>query len=153
MVFLMDPNEKLADFSNIVLVNNTPYQRIVKKLIYLAHTRPNICHTVGIVSQFMHDHYEHHLTVVHQILHNLKAHRAQVLTSLQLFCDNKAAINIAHNLVQHNRAKHIKIDQYFINEKLNSGENCGSFVASNGQLANILTKIFLNCYLTTSNPS
>lgn len=30
---------------------------------------------------------------------------------MSLYCDNKFAINIAHNLVQHNRTKHIKIDQ------------------------------------------
>ncbi|XP_028075597.1 uncharacterized protein LOC114277840 [Camellia sinensis] len=31
------------------------YQRLVGRLIYLSHTRLDIAHAVGIVSQFMHD--------------------------------------------------------------------------------------------------
>ena len=30
------------------------YQRLVRKLIYLAHTRPDIAYALGVVSQFMH---------------------------------------------------------------------------------------------------
>lgn len=30
--------------------------------------------------------------------------------SMKLFCDNKSAICIAHNCVQHDRTKHIQID-------------------------------------------
>ena len=34
--------------------------------------------------------------------------------SMRLYCDNKVAINIAHNSVQHNRTKHVEIDKHFI---------------------------------------
>lgn len=30
-----------------------------------------------------------------------------------LFCDNKAVISIAHDIVQHDRTKHVEIDLYF----------------------------------------
>ena len=33
---------------------------------------------------------------------------------MRLYCDNKAVINIAHNLVWHDRTKYIEIDIYFI---------------------------------------
>ncbi|RDX80948.1 Polypyrimidine tract-binding protein-like 1, partial [Mucuna pruriens] len=36
---------------------------------------------------------------------------------IKLFCDNNSAISIAHNLVKHDRTKHIKIDRHFIKEK------------------------------------
>jgi hypothetical protein len=35
-----------------------------------------------------------------------------------LYCDNKMAISIADNPIQHDRTKHVEIDQHFIKEKL-----------------------------------
>jgi hypothetical protein len=37
-----------------------------------------------------------------------------------LHCDNVAAINIANNPVQFDRTKHVKIDMFFIKEKIDS---------------------------------
>jgi hypothetical protein len=42
-------------------------------------------------------------------------------TQMKLWCDNKSAISIANNPVQHDRTNHIEIDKFFIKEKLNSG--------------------------------
>ena len=39
---------------------------------------------------------------------------------MQLYCDNKAAIDISHNLVQHDRTKHVEFDRHFIKEKLDA---------------------------------
>ena len=33
---------------------------------------------------------------------------------LKLWCDNRSAINIANNPVQHDRTKHVEIDRFFI---------------------------------------
>ena len=33
---------------------------------------------------------------------------------MKLYCDNKSAINIAHNHIQHNRTKYIEVDRHFI---------------------------------------
>src|SRR3954464_3164317 len=35
---------------------------------------------------------------------------------LQLWCDNKLAINIANNPAQYDRTKHVKIDRFFIKD-------------------------------------
>ena len=59
---------------------------------------------------------------------------------MKLYCDNKAATNIANNPMQHDRIKYVEIDQHFIKEKLESGLICMPFIPSNEQLADILTK-------------
>ena len=42
-------------------------------------------------------------------------------TPMKLLCDNKAANSIANNSVQHDRTKHVEIDQHFIKEILDRG--------------------------------
>ncbi|XP_057478145.1 retrovirus-related Pol polyprotein from transposon TNT 1-94 isoform X6 [Actinidia eriantha] len=204
--------------------NKERYQRLVGRLIYLAHTRPDVSYAVDVVSQFMHDPRTSHMDAVYRILSYLKsapgkgimfsnhghlqlevftdadwagsvddrrstsgyctflggnlvtwrskkqsvvarssakaeyramAHGVCELLWLQtllhdlgvlidgpmkLYCDNKAAINIAHNPVQHDRTKHIEIDRHFIKEKLSEGLICMPFVKSEDQLADIFTK-------------
>ena len=59
---------------------------------------------------------------------------------MRVWCDNKSAINIAYNPVQHDRTKHVEIDRFFIKEKLDSGIIELSHVNSGGQVADCLTK-------------
>ena len=53
-------------------MNTTRYQKLVGKLIYLSHTRPDIAFDVSVVSQFMHSPYKKHLEAVYRILRYLK---------------------------------------------------------------------------------
>ncbi|CAL8113480.1 unnamed protein product [Prunus armeniaca] len=48
------------------------YQRLVGKLIYLVHTRPDIAYAVSVVSQFMHSPSEDHMGAMMRILRYLK---------------------------------------------------------------------------------
>lgn len=66
--------------------------------------------------------------------------RVKLEGPMKLYCDNKSAINIAHNPIQHDRTKHIEIDRHFIKEKLEEGLLCMSYVPSEHQLADVLTK-------------
>lgn len=59
---------------------------------------------------------------------------------LMLYCDNKAAIDIANNPVQHDRTKHVEVDRHFIKEKLDRGVVCIPYVTSASQIADVLTK-------------
>ncbi|KAE8673438.1 Detected protein of unknown function [Hibiscus syriacus] len=68
----IDPNQKLEKEDGAEPVDKNRYQKLVGKLIYLAHTRQDIAFAVSLVSQFMHCPSEKHFKVVYQILHYLK---------------------------------------------------------------------------------
>ncbi|XP_038897912.1 uncharacterized mitochondrial protein AtMg00810-like [Benincasa hispida] len=220
----MEVNTKLSDLSSSAPVNKERYRRLVRKLIYLSHTRLDIAYAVNVVSQFMQSPYEEHMKAVERILRYLNAslgrglmfrksdrrcieaytdanwagsmvdrkstssyctfvwgnlvtwgsktqgvvarssteaeYRAmslgiceemwleKVLIDLnqshdgpmKLYCDNKAAISIANNPVQHDRTKHVEIDKHFIKERLDSGNICVPYFPSSQQIAYVLTK-------------
>lgn len=48
------------------------YQWLVGKLIYLAHTRPDIAYALGVISQFMHKPQEEHMNAAIRIFRYLK---------------------------------------------------------------------------------
>lgn len=57
-----------------------------------------------------------------------------------LWCDNVSAITIASNLVLYARTKHIEVDYHFVREHVLRHDLRVKFVASQDQLANLLTK-------------
>ena len=59
---------------------------------------------------------------------------------LRIFCDNKAAINISHNPMHHDRTKHVEVDRHFIKEKIEDGTICMTYVPTSNQTADLLTK-------------
>ena len=69
----MDPNHKLGEAKKEPVVDKRMYQRLVGKLIYLAHNRPDIAYLVSVISQFMYDPREPHLQAAYRVLHYLKS--------------------------------------------------------------------------------
>ncbi|XP_024017443.1 uncharacterized protein LOC112090417 [Morus notabilis] len=68
----IDINKKLEEASESPAADREMYQRLVEKLIYLTHTRPDIAFAVSVVSHFMQAPKEAHLHAVNKILHYLK---------------------------------------------------------------------------------
>ena len=50
----MEMNYKLGILPDQAPTDKGRYQRLVRRLIYLSHTRPDISYAVSVVSQFMH---------------------------------------------------------------------------------------------------
>ncbi|GJV10338.1 hypothetical protein Tco_1351879 [Tanacetum coccineum] len=59
---------------------------------------------------------------------------------IPLYCDNKSAIALCSNNVQHSRAKHIDVRYYFIKKQVEHGTVELYFVRTEYQLADIFTK-------------
>lgn len=230
----IEQNHRLGLFPDQVPTHKERYQRLVGRLIYLSHTRPDIAYAVSVVSQFMHSPSEAHMDAVTRILRYLKMAPGRGLVfsknghlnvegytdadwagsitdwrstsgyftfvggnlvtwrskkqkvvarssaeaefrgmshgvcellwlkkllrdlgfnpkgAMKLHCDNKAAIEIAHNPVQHDRTKHVEIDRHFIKEKLDAGIIMFPFVRSEDQLADALTKAVSNSAFSDS---
>lgn len=217
---------KLCIKSHRVPMDKGRYQRLLGRLMYLAHTRPDLAYALSIVSQFMHNPGEQHMNAVMRILRYLKSapgkgilftknedyqsvdaytdadwagavddrrstssyftfvgsnlviwrskkHNVVARSSaeaefrsmalgicealwlrlilrdlgcpprqpIHLYCDNKAACDIAHNPVQHDRTKHVEVDRFFIKEKLDEKIVKLPTIRSEDQLAVILTKV------------
>ncbi|RVW83621.1 Retrovirus-related Pol polyprotein from transposon RE1 [Vitis vinifera] len=217
---------KLCVEPNQVSIDKGRYQRLVGRLMYLAHTRPDLTYALNLVSQYMHNPGEQHMNAVMRILRYLKNapgkgilfaknvdHQSiEVYTDadwagamddrrstsgyftfvggnlvtwkskkqnvvacssaetefrgmtlglcealwlrllsqdlgylsrqpIRLFCDNKAACDIAHNPVQHDHTKHVEVDRFFIKEKLDDKIVELPKIRSEDQLADILTKV------------
>ncbi|KAK9186936.1 hypothetical protein WN944_018325 [Citrus x changshan-huyou] len=216
---------KFCITSDQVPVDKGRYQRLIGRLMYLSHTRPDLAYALSVVSQFMHNPEEQHMKAIMRILRYLKTNpgkgilfsknedysNIEVYTDtdwagslsdrcstsgyftfvggnlvtwrskkqhvvarssaeaeylgmalgvceglwisfilndlgypsqqpIQLYCDNKAARDIAHNLVQHDRTKHVEVDRFFIKEKLDEKILELPKIRSEDQLADILTK-------------
>ena len=217
-------SHKLGEYPYQKPTDKERYQRLVGKLIYLSHTRPDIAYSVSVVIRFMHSPSNRHMEAVMRILRYLKgspgkgllfsknghlnidgytdadwagdatnrkstsgyftfvggnlvtwrSKRQKVValssaeaefrgmargmcellwlkrlmadigfsprSEMNLFCDNKAAIDISHNPVQHDRTKHVEVDRHFIKQNLEEKIIRLPFVRSEDQLADILTK-------------
>ncbi|XP_072149570.1 secreted RxLR effector protein 161-like [Setaria viridis] len=59
---------------------------------------------------------------------------------IPLLCDNKSAIKLANNLVNHSRKKHIDIRYYFLRDHEAKGDIALSHVSTEKQLADIFKK-------------
>ncbi|RVW82418.1 Retrovirus-related Pol polyprotein from transposon TNT 1-94 [Vitis vinifera] len=102
----MDTTIKLEESDGSAPVDKGRYQRLVGKLIYLSHTKPDIGFSVSVVSQFMNNPTEKHMTVVIRILRYLKMTSGKGLffqrttkKEIEIFLDADWAV-VAHSSVE-----------------------------------------------------
>ncbi|GJY27415.1 retrovirus-related pol polyprotein from transposon TNT 1-94 [Tanacetum coccineum] len=62
------------------------------------------------------------------------------LHDVPIMCDNKGAIDLSKNLVQHSRTKHIEIRHHFLRDNVQKGHISIEKVSSEDNIADILTK-------------
>ncbi|GJX39322.1 hypothetical protein Tco_0252625 [Tanacetum coccineum] len=62
------------------------------------------------------------------------------LDDIPIMCDNKGAIDLNKNSVQHSRTKHIEIRHHFFRENVQKGNISIEMVSSKDNIADILTK-------------
>ena len=61
----MVANHGLQIVEGAEMADQDRYRRMVGKLIYLSHTRPDVAYAVGIVSKFMHRPQVEHIYYLH----------------------------------------------------------------------------------------
>ncbi|KAL9224910.1 hypothetical protein vseg_000891 [Gypsophila vaccaria] len=90
----MDEKHQLALATDPPLEDGVRYRRLVGKLIYLTLTRPEICYSVHILSQFMQKPTQSHLEAALRVLRYLKGSpgqgilfRRDSVLSIEAYCD------------------------------------------------------------------
>lgn len=62
------------------------------------------------------------------VIRLLEEFKVCTLKPIKAYCDNNIAIFIAHDLVLHDKIKHVEVDKHFIKEKIDSGVICMSYI-------------------------
>lgn len=70
--FPMEANLKLQNTDEDLLSDPTSYRRLIGKLLYLTTTRPDICYSVGKLSQFMDKPATTHMNAAYRVLRYIK---------------------------------------------------------------------------------
>ncbi|GKB89539.1 integrase, catalytic region, zinc finger, CCHC-type containing protein [Tanacetum coccineum] len=126
-------------------VDQTQFQSMVGSLMYLTASRPDLVFAVCMLSRYLKKYVGKCLVSWRQISELVieeaeKHYYGFAFNNIPLYCDNKSAIALCCNNVQHSRSKHIDIRHHFIREQVENRVVELYFVETNYQLADILTK-------------
>ncbi|KAG7593962.1 GAG-pre-integrase domain [Arabidopsis thaliana x Arabidopsis arenosa] len=220
----LEQNHKLLSSTSPSFSEPDKYRRLIGRLVYLTHTRPEISYAVNVLAQFMQNPLQDHWEAAIRLVRYLKSspgqgivlssssplqvnafcdsdynscpnsrrsltgymimigdspvtwktkkqsrvslssaeaeYRAMAMTckellwlkeileflgvhhstSMQLYCDSKAALHIAANPVFHERTKHIESDCHFVRDEVTSGNIATAYISTHDQPADIFTK-------------
>ncbi|GJS92141.1 retrovirus-related pol polyprotein from transposon TNT 1-94 [Tanacetum coccineum] len=156
---------KLDEDLHGTLVDATLYRDMIGSLMYLTSSRPDLIYAVYLCARYQSKPTKKHLNAVKRIFRYLKGtnnmslwyskdtgdklvswsskkQKSIAISSIEipLYYDNKSAIALCCNNVQHSRAKHIDVRHHFIKEQVEDGIVELYFVRTEYQLADIFTK-------------
>ncbi|XP_026396363.1 uncharacterized protein LOC113290997 [Papaver somniferum] len=95
----LELNVKLNCYEGQALSNPTLYRHLVRSLNYLTITRPNICHAVHVVSQFISSPRSKHFAVVLRILHYIKVRKKTVVSRSSAEAEYRAFVHTTSEIV------------------------------------------------------
>eukprot|EP00253_Pinus_taeda_P013805 PITA_13805 len=121
-------------------VDATLYRQLVRKRLYLTHTRPDLSFVVGLVSRFMQTPHESHWKVAKKILRYVREFVFEQQHPTTLWCDNQSAIQLCKDPVQHQRSKHIERHMHFIRKLIHDHVLEVQYCSTDDQVADIFTK-------------
>ncbi|GJV43684.1 hypothetical protein Tco_1428220 [Tanacetum coccineum] len=133
-------------------VDPTHYRGMVGTLMYLTASRPDLKFAVCMYARYQAKPIKKHLHAVKRIFKYLRGTVNRRLwypkltdyglgfNKIPMYYDNKSAIALCCNNVQHSRSKHIDIRFHFIKEQVENGVVELYFVNTEYQLADIFTK-------------
>nr|GEV04326.1 retrovirus-related Pol polyprotein from transposon TNT 1-94 [Tanacetum cinerariifolium] len=158
----MVERSKLDEDLSEIPVDQTRYRSMIGSLMYLTASRPDLVFAVCMCARYQSKPTKKHLEAVKwmhimQVVKTLEEAHLKVLSSLvinlsqlsdydfaynhvPLYCDNKSAITLCCNNVQHSRSKHIDIRHHFIREEVKNRVVELYFIRIEYQLADIFTK-------------
>lgn len=64
----------------------------------------------------------------------------KVIDGIQMYCDNKGAINLASDNIYHFRTKHIDVRHHFLRNHIKDGRIILQYLESNSMIADVMTK-------------
>ncbi|GJY42465.1 retrovirus-related pol polyprotein from transposon TNT 1-94 [Tanacetum coccineum] len=146
-------------------VDNTKYRGMIGSLLYLTASRLDIKFSVFLCARFQEDPKTPHLEAFSKkqtalAISTTEAEYVSIgkacqqalwmkqalvdygirLDDIPIMCDNKGAIDLSKNPVQHSRTKHIEIRHHFLRDNVQKGNITIEKVASKDNIADILTK-------------
>nr|GEZ26149.1 hypothetical protein [Tanacetum cinerariifolium] len=125
----MVEKSKLDEDKEGKAVDRSHYHGMIGILLYLTAGRPDLQFVICMCAW-----YQARPTKKHLSDYGL------VFNKIPMYCDNKSAIALCYNNVQHSRSKHIDIRYHFIKELVEQGVIELYFVNTEYQLADLFTK-------------
>nr|GEU77871.1 retrovirus-related Pol polyprotein from transposon TNT 1-94 [Tanacetum cinerariifolium] len=129
-------------------IDPSHYRGMIGTLLYLTASRPDLQFAICMCARYQARPTEKHMRImlVAKILAAIHLTRSQLsdyglgFKKIPMYCDNKSAIALCCNNVQHSRSKHIDIRYHFIKEQVENEVIELYFVNTGYQLAVLFTK-------------